>query len=100
MVRAMGVSHGDFVGLLPKQVDDVDGLARVVHPKDSAQPSLPVDRSALETNLQAVAARLDAQVGNRRIKSKLPDQRNALAQLGRFSSFFASFWTMGNGSMR
>ena len=44
VIGAVNIGDRDLVGLLPKQVDDVDDLPSIMNPKDSPQPTLLVDR--------------------------------------------------------
>ena len=44
VIGAVNIGDRDLVGLLPKQVDDVDALPGIMNPKDSPQPTLLVDR--------------------------------------------------------
>src|SRR5947208_15590351 len=81
MVDAMTVGHTYLVRLFPEEINDVNCAALFMHPENRAKPTLAVDRFGLQSQLHSIAARLDAEIWNVRVKSQLSCQRDCLTKL-------------------
>lgn len=79
MIAAVHIGRHDLVGFLPEQIDDVDSPAFLMHPEDRTQPTLAVDGPAFESQFQPISTRLDAEIGNVRVKAQPLGQGHSLA---------------------